>query len=57
MSRIPKTDAGRVELAINLVRTGVITRDEMLALLDGKTLEEYLLSKTKLGKILAGKDE
>lgn len=57
MSRRPKTDAGRVELAINLVRAGVITKDEMLALLDGKTLEEYRLSKTKLGKILQGKDE
>lgn len=57
MSQLPKTDPGRVELAINPVRTGVITRDEMLAFLDGMTLKDYLLPRTKLGKLLAGKDE
>jgi hypothetical protein len=52
-----KRDGSALSLALSLVTRGLITRDEMLALLEGMTLEEYRLSKTKLGKLLAGKDE
>jgi hypothetical protein len=57
MSQPPKTAAGRLQFAAEMVKNGVLSIDEMLALLDGMTLEEYRLSKTKLGKLLAGKDE
>ena len=57
MSQLPATLAGRVDLCLEILRVNLITRDEMLALLNGKTLEEYRLSQTKLGKLLAGKDK
>jgi hypothetical protein len=40
-----------------MVTHGILTVDEMLAFVEGMTEQEYRLSKTKLGKLLAGKDE
>lgn len=57
MSQIPKTPAERLEIANDLVRRNLLAANELMALLDGMTLEEYRLSKTKLGKLLAGKSE
>lgn len=53
----PLRDGSALSLGLALVQNGILTRDEMLAMLEGMTVEEYLLSKTKLGKLLAGKDE
>lgn len=53
----PSRDGSSLSLGLALVQNGVLTRDEMLAMLEGMTLEEYRLSKTKLGKLLAGKNE
>ena len=57
MRQLPSTPAGKIEYANELVKMNLLTVDEVMALLDGMTLEEYRLSKTKLGKLLAGKDE
>lgn len=57
MSQLPNTPAGRLELATQMVTHGILTVDEMLAFVEGMTEQEYRLSKTKLGKLLAGKDE
>jgi hypothetical protein len=53
--QLPSTPAGRLDVLEDLIRHGIITREQMLAILNGKTLEEYRLSQTKLGKLLAGK--
>jgi hypothetical protein len=57
VSQLPKTSSGKLELVTELANAGLLSRDEMLAFLDGMTLQEYLASKTKLGKLLAGKYE
>lgn len=57
MSKLPSTPAVQLEYVVEMVKNGVLTIDEVIAMLEGMTLEDYRLSKTRLGKLLAGKDE
>ena len=56
-SKSPHTPAAKLEFVTQLLNYNFLTKEELLALLDGLTLEQYRAQQTSLGKFLAGLEE